>query len=75
MNENGDSFGRYCGNRNGQAVVMNGSIVVLRFRSGYYGSYGRFRVLFTPVYRKYNNDMQLKLKMDKRESFTRGVLS
>ncbi|XP_074612571.1 uncharacterized protein LOC141866917 isoform X1 [Acropora palmata] len=50
MNENGDSFGRYCGYRNGQAVVMNGSIVVLRFRSGYYGSYGRFRVLFTPVY-------------------------
>ena len=75
MNENGDSFGRYCGYRNGQAVVMNGSIVVLRFRSGYYGSYGRFRLLLTPVYRKYNNDMQLKLKMDKQESFTRGVLS
>ncbi|KAK2569857.1 CUB and peptidase domain-containing protein 1 [Acropora cervicornis] len=49
MNENGDSFGRYCGNRNGQAVVVNGSLVVLRFRSGYYGSYGRFRLLFTPA--------------------------
>ncbi|XP_074612569.1 cubilin-like [Acropora palmata] len=60
MNENGDSFGRYCGNRNGQAVVANGRLVVLRFRSGYYGSYGRFRLLFTPVYRKYNNKIYLK---------------
>ncbi|XP_074612564.1 cubilin-like isoform X2 [Acropora palmata] len=50
MNENGTSFGRYCGYRNGQAVVVNGRLVVLRFRSGYYGSYGRFRLLFTPVY-------------------------
>ena len=74
MNENGDSFGRYCGNRNGQAVVVNGNLVLLGFRSGYYGSYGRFQLLFTPSYRKYNNDIQLKLKMHKRESFTRGVL-
>ena len=55
MNENADNFGKYCGNHNGQAVVVNGSIVVLSFRSGSYGSYGRFRLLFTPVYRKYNN--------------------
>ncbi|XP_015748395.1 PREDICTED: tolloid-like protein 2 isoform X17 [Acropora digitifera] len=50
MNENGDSFGKYCDNRDGRAVVVNGSHVVLRFRSGYSGSYGRFRLLFTPVY-------------------------
>ncbi|XP_067028317.1 CUB domain-containing protein 2-like [Acropora muricata] len=50
MNENGDSFGKYCGNKTGQAVVVNGSLVVLRYRSGDYGSYGRFRLLFTPVY-------------------------
>ncbi|XP_067027374.1 cubilin-like [Acropora muricata] len=50
MNENGTSFGRYCGSRNGQAVVVNGGLVVLRVRSGYYGSNGRFRLLFTPVY-------------------------
>ncbi|XP_067027783.1 cubilin-like [Acropora muricata] len=55
MNENGTSFGRYCGSRNGQAVVVNGRLVVLRFRSRYYDSYGRYRLLFTPVYRKYNN--------------------
>ena len=41
--------------RDGRAVVVNGSHVLLRFRSGYSGSYGRFRLLFTPVYRKYNN--------------------
>ena len=77
MNENGTSFGRYCGNKTGQAVVLNGSLVVLRDRSGYYGSYGRFRLRFTPVNRKYSNAIQLKLKMHKRESFTRarGVLS
>ncbi|XP_015748386.1 PREDICTED: cubilin-like isoform X9 [Acropora digitifera] len=50
MNENGTSFGRYCGYQNGQAVVVNGGVIVLRFRSGYFGSYGRFRLLFTPVY-------------------------
>ncbi|XP_067027785.1 exoskeleton protein RP43-like [Acropora muricata] len=50
MNENGTSFGRYCGSRNGQAVVVNGRLVVLRFRSRYYDSYGRYRLLFTPVY-------------------------
>ncbi|XP_067026542.1 CUB and peptidase domain-containing protein 1-like [Acropora muricata] len=60
MNENGTSFGRYCGYRNGQAVVVNGRLVVLTFRSGYYGSYGRFRLLFTPVYRKYNNKIYMK---------------
>ena len=75
MNENGTSFGRYCGYRNGQAVVVNGRLVFLRFRSGYYGSYGRFRLLFTPVYRKYNNDIQLKLKMYTQVLFTRGILS
>ena len=74
MNENGTSFGRYCGSRKGQAIVVNGRLVVLRFPPGYYGSYGRFRLLFTPVYRKYNNDIQLKLKMYKRVSFTRGIL-
>ena len=60
MNENGDSFGRYCGYRNGQAVVVNGNIVVLRFRPGYYGSYKRFRLLFGPDNRKYNNKIYLK---------------
>ena len=59
-NENGDSFGSYCGYRNGQVVVVNGSLVVLRFRSGYYGSYGRFRLLFTPANRKYNIKIYLK---------------
>ncbi|XP_015775819.1 PREDICTED: tolloid-like protein 2 [Acropora digitifera] len=49
MNENGDSFGQYCGNQNGRAVLVNGSFVVLRFRPGYYASYGRFRLFFTPV--------------------------
>ena len=75
MNENGDSFGKYCGNKTGQAVLVNGNLVVLRFRSGYHGSYGRFRLLFTPVYRKYNNDIQLKLKMYTQVLFTRGILS
>ena len=61
MNENGHSFGQYCGYQDGQAVVVNGRLLVLRFRSGYYiGSYNRFRLLFTPVYRKYNNYIQLK---------------
>ena len=60
MNENGTSFGRYCGSRNGQAVVVNGRLVVLRFRSRYYDSYGRYRLLFTPVYRKYNNKIYMK---------------
>ena len=59
MNENGTSFGRYCGYQNGQAVVVNGSLVVLRFRSGYYGSNGYFRLLFTPYNRKYNNKIYL----------------
>ena len=75
MNENGVSFGKYCGNKTGQAVVVNGSLVVLRYRSEDYGSYGRFRLLFTPVYRKYNNDIQLKIKLNIRVSFTRGMLS
>ena len=55
MNENGHSLGKYCGNRNGQVVVVDGSLVVLRIRSGYYGSYGRFRLLFTPFNSKYNS--------------------
>ena len=53
MNEKGYSFGKYCGNRNLQVVVVNGRLVVLRFRSGSYGSFGRFRLLLTPG--KYNN--------------------
>ena len=57
MNENGDNFGKYCGYRNGQVVVVNGSLVVLRFRLGHYG---RFRLLFTPANRKYNNKIYLK---------------
>jgi len=48
MNEQGYSFGKYCGSRNGQVVVVNGRLVVLRFRSGSYGSFGRFRLLLTP---------------------------
>ena len=62
MNENGDSFGKFCGDRKVQPVVVNGSLVVLRFRAGNYGGHGRFRLLLTPVYRKYNNDMQSKCK-------------
>ena len=62
MNENGDSFGKFCGNKTGQAVLVNGNLVVLRFRPGLYAIHGQFRLLFTPVYRKYNNDIQLKLK-------------
>ena len=49
MNENGDILGKYCGSIYGQAVVVNGSLVVLKIRSGYYGSYGLFRLLFIPV--------------------------
>ena len=55
MNENGDSFGKYCGNTTGQVVVVYGSLVVLRFSLGYHGSYGRFRLLYTPTNCKYNN--------------------
>jgi len=62
MNENGDSFGKFCGDRRVQPVLVNGSFVVLRFRSGNYGGRGRFRLLLTAVYGKYNNDMQSKCK-------------
>ena len=62
MNENGDSFGKFCGDRRVQPVLVNGSFVVLSFRSGNYGGHGRFRLLLTAVYRKYNNDMQSKCK-------------
>ena len=74
MNENGDSFGQYCGYQNGRAVLVNGSLVVLRFHPGFYRPYGRFRLLFTTIYREYNNVILLKLKMYKQASFTRGIL-
>ena len=61
MNENGDSFGQYCRYENGREVVVYGSLVVLIFRSGSSGSYGRFRLLFNPVNRKYNNKIYLKV--------------
>ena len=60
MNENGDSFGKYCGNHNGQSVLVNGSLVVLSFRAGIWGSDGRFRLLFIPVNGKYNTKIELK---------------
>ena len=60
MNENGDSLGKYCGDKTGQAVVVYGSVVVLRFRSVDFGTYGRFRLLFTSANGKYNNKIKLK---------------
>ena len=65
MNENGDSFGKYCGYRNGQSVLVNGSLVVLSFRRGIYGNDGRFRLLFIPVNGKYNNKIELKSQQRK----------
>ena len=47
MNEKGDSFGKYCGRQDGNYVMVNGSLVVLRFVSGYYGSYGRFELSYS----------------------------
>ena len=58
-NENGDSFGEYCGDLNGNSVLVNGSLVVLSFRRGFYVSSGRFRLLFIPVNGKYNNKIEL----------------
>ena len=60
IDENGGSFGQYCGNKNGQSVVVNGRLVVLRFRRGYYSSSGQFRLLFIPVDGKYRTKIELK---------------
>ena len=65
MNENGDSFGQYCRNQSDRAVLVNGRIVVLKFRPGYYGNTGRFRLLFNPVNGKYNNKIELKIQQCK----------
>ena len=54
-NENGEDFGRYCGFRPGTTALLNGTIVVLTFHSDSTNNGGRFRLVFTPIYRKWKN--------------------